>query len=257
MSKILTHIKPQVIIHLAAVAHAGRSNKDPFSTFDHSLRTLENALDDARGNIEHFVFLSSSMVYGDFMQTEVDESHPLNPVGIYGALKVGGEKLVIAYQQVFDLPYTIIRPSALYGPRCVSRRVVQIFIENAMQGLPLQVEQDGTDRLDFTHIDDLVYGIGLVITNPGARNQIFNMTYGQSRSIQELVAIIQSQFPSVEIQSVARDKMMPARGTLNIAKARHLLGYEPKLSIESGFPAYVEWYKQLFLTRDAPGPSTK
>src|SRR5438874_229149 len=62
LSRILTQIKPQVIIHLAAVAHAGTSNKDPYSTFDHSLRTLENALDWARIDIEQFIFFSSSMV---------------------------------------------------------------------------------------------------------------------------------------------------------------------------------------------------
>ena len=53
-------------MHLAAVSHANRSNKDPHSTFDHSLRTLENALDNSRGIIDHFIFLSSSMVYGNF-----------------------------------------------------------------------------------------------------------------------------------------------------------------------------------------------
>ncbi|MEE9149606.1 MAG: NAD-dependent epimerase/dehydratase family protein, partial [Candidatus Tectomicrobia bacterium] len=126
LSRILGQIKPQVVIHLAAVSHAGRSNKDPYSTFDHSLRTLENALDYSRGNIEQFIFFSSSMVYGNFLTEAVDEEHPLNAIGIYGALKVAGEKIVIAYQQVFDLPYTIIRPSALYGPRCVSRRVGQV-----------------------------------------------------------------------------------------------------------------------------------
>jgi len=123
LGRMLARIKPDVIVHLAAVAHAGRSNKDPYSTFDHSLRTLENALDYARDNVEHFIYFSSSMVYGNFMAEKVDEEQPLNPVGIYGALKLAGEKIVIAYQQVFNLPYTIIRPSALYGPRCVSRRV--------------------------------------------------------------------------------------------------------------------------------------
>src|SRR5207249_4070318 len=147
----------------AAVSHAGRSNKDPFSTFDHSLRTLENALDCARDRCEQFIFLSSSMAYGDFLTDEVAEDHPLNPIGIYAALKVAGEKIVIAYQQVFELPYTIIRPSALYGPRCVSRRVAQIFIEAAMRGQPLRMDGDGTDRLDFTYIDDLVEGIALTI----------------------------------------------------------------------------------------------
>jgi nucleoside-diphosphate-sugar epimerase len=80
LSRILSEIKPQVIVHLAAVSHAGKSNKDPYSTFDHSLRTLENALDNARDQIEHFIFLSSSMAYGNFLTQEVSEDHPLNPL---------------------------------------------------------------------------------------------------------------------------------------------------------------------------------
>jgi len=57
LSRILVKIEPQVIIHLAAVAHAGTSNKDPYSTFDHSLRTFENALDYARSGVEQFIYL--------------------------------------------------------------------------------------------------------------------------------------------------------------------------------------------------------
>lgn len=245
LSRTLNLIKPEVIIHLAAVAHAGRSNKDPFSTFDHSLRTLENALDCARDNIEHFIFLSSSMVYGNFMSDQVDEEHALNPIGIYGALKVAAEKIVIAYQQVFNLPYTIIRPSALYGPRCVSRRVGQVFIENALNGSKLRVEGDGSDRLDFTYIDDVVDGVCLAIQHPAARNEIFNLTYGSSRSIRELVEIIKQGFPRAEVEYVERDEMMPYRGTLSVEKAKRLLGYAPKYPIENGFPRYIEWYRNL------------
>ena len=245
LSRILGQIKPRVIVHLAAVSHAGHSNKDPFSTFDHSLRTLENALDYARNGIDQFIFLSSSMVYGNFLSEEVAEEHPLNPLGIYGALKVAGEKIVIAYQQVFNLPYTVIRPSALYGPRCVSRRVGQVFIENALNGLTLRVDGDGNERLDFTYIDDLVDGICLAIKNPAALNQIFNMTYGRSRSIQELIGVIKEEFPDVRAESVERDKLMPFRGTLSVEKATRLLGYLPKNPIEAGFPKYIEWYKQL------------
>jgi nucleoside-diphosphate-sugar epimerase len=245
LSRILAQIKPQVVVHLAAVSHAGKSNKDPYSTFDHSLRTLENALDHARNRIEHFVFLSSSMVYGNFLTDEVGEDHPLNPMGIYGALKVAGEKMVIAYQQVFDLPYTIIRPSALYGPRCVSRRVGQIFIENALKGGALKIDGDGGERLDFTYIDDLVAGIGQVIQHPGARNQIFNMTYGQSRTINDLAQIIRQYFPEIPLQYQERDKLMPFRGTLSVQRARELIGYAPQNPIEVGFPKYIEWYKEL------------
>lgn len=244
LSRILTQINPQVIVQLAAVSHAGRSNKDPYSTFDHSMRTLENALDYARTRVQQFVFLSSSMVYGNFESPEVTEDHPLNPIGIYGSLKLGGEKLVIAYQQVFGMPYTIVRPSALYGPRCVSRRVGQIFVEEALAGRPLNIEGDGEERLDFTYIDDLVNGLCLVIAHPGARNQVFNMTNGSARSIAELVEVLKRQFPDVSVQHVPRDRLMPFRGTLNVDKARRLIGYEPENPIDIGFEKYVEWYRR-------------
>jgi len=153
LSHLFNKIQPQVIFHLAAVSHANRSNKDPYSTFDHSLRTLENALDNCkdRPGVEHFVYLSSSMVYGHFKNDQVDETTVCEPLGIYGALKYSGEKMVIAYNQVFGLPYTIIRPSALYGERCISRRVGQIFIENALFGNEITINGDGSDGLDFTY----------------------------------------------------------------------------------------------------------
>jgi nucleoside-diphosphate-sugar epimerase len=245
LSRILSQIKPQVIVHLAAIAHAGTSNKDPYSTFDHSLRTLENALDWARTETEQFIFFSSSMVYGNFLTAEVTEDHPLNPMGIYGALKVAGEKMVIAYQQVFDMPYTIIRPSALYGPGCVSRRVGQIFIESALSGAKLRVDGDGSEKLDFTFIEDLVDGVCLAIQQPGARNEIFNVTYGHSRRIQEMVDIIKNHFPEVQVERVERDKLMPFRGTLSVDKARKILGYDPKNPLEVGLPKYIEWYRSL------------
>ena len=246
LSRILGQIKPTVIVHLAAVSHAGRSNKDPFSTFDHSLRTLENALDAARGlRLEHFIYLSSSMVYGNFLTPEVAEDHPLNPIGIYGALKLAGEKLVIAYQQVFDLPYTIVRPSALYGPRCVSRRVPQIVIENALMGQKVSVDGDGSDRLDFTYIDDLIDGIALVIKNPAARSETFNLTYGSGRSLNDLIEILRADFPELEVERVERDRLMPTRGTLSIDKARRLIGYSPAFSIDVGYRKYLDLYRQL------------
>jgi len=73
LSRIISNAKPDCIVQLAAVAHANRSNKDPFSTFDHSLRTLENALDVARDGTGHFVYFSSSMVYGNWTGDAVEE----------------------------------------------------------------------------------------------------------------------------------------------------------------------------------------
>ena len=248
LSRILSDIQPTVVVHLAAVSHAGRSNKDPYSTFDHSLRTLENALDWSRGDhvkIDRFVFLSSSMAYGNFQTAEVSEDHPLNPIGIYGALKLAGEKIVIAYKQVFDLDYTIVRPSALYGPGCVSRRVSQIFIESALVGDKLRVDGDGDERLDFSYIGDVVDGVVRVIGHPAARNEAFNITTGGSRTLRELIDIVREHFPEVEVEYVERDALRPYRGTLKIDKARELIGYDPRTTLEDGLDRYVAWYRDI------------
>lgn len=245
LSRCLTDIKPHVIVQLAAISHANRSNKDPYTTFDHSFRTLENALDIARNDGVHFIYFSSSMVYGNFDGDAVKEDRHCEPLGIYGALKYGGEKLVIAYNQVFGLPYTILRPSALYGERCVSRRVGQAFIENALRGLPLSVNGDGNDALDFTYIGDLVQGVLLAIAKPEAYNNIFNLTFGGARSLNQMLEIVKSHFPEVAVKYQPRDQLMPERGTLSVQKARTLLGYEPQWPLEKGFVRYIEWYKEL------------
>lgn len=264
LSRIFVEAKPQTVVHLAAVSHANKSNKDPYSTFDHSFRTLENALDCSRTGhlsdhaVEHFIYFSSSMIYGHFKGGHVTEDTPCDPIGIYGALKFGGEKLVIAYNQAFDLPYTIIRPSALYGERCVSRRVGQVFIENVLKGTAITLTGDGSDRLDFTYIDDMVDGITAVISNEKSHNEVFNMTYGDSRSLSQMAEIVKESFPNVEIKYIPKDKLMPDRGTLSMEKAKRLLGFEPQWPLEKGFPKYIEWYKSLpgELTRDGDMPVT-
>jgi nucleoside-diphosphate-sugar epimerase len=247
LSRSLSDINADCYIQLAAIAHANRSNKDPFSTFDHSFRTLENALDVARGSKAHFIYFSSSMVYGNFDGDKVTEDRRCEPLGIYGALKYGGEKLVIAHNQVFDIPYTIIRPSALYGERCVSRRVGQAFIENAIRGNALIINGDGTDALDFTYIGDLVQGVLRMISMPAARNQVFNLTYGAARTLNQMSQLVKQFFPNISVQHNPRDGLMPERGTLNIDKARELLGYDPQYPIEKGFIQYIEWYKKMLL----------
>jgi len=246
LSKFIGKCRPEVIIHLAAVSHANKSNKDPHSTFDHSLRTLENALDVTRSISAHFIYLSSSMVYGNFDGEIVDENRVLNPMGIYGTLKVCGEYIVKSYNEVFGIPYTIIRPSALYGERCVSRRVGQIFIENAIRGQKITINGDGEEKLDFTYIKDLIKGITLCIESEKSKNETFNLTYGEGRSINELITILSKIFPSIKIEKKEREKFTPERGTLSIDKAKKLLSYNPEYPIEKGYLSYINWYSSFF-----------
>ena len=175
---------------------------------------------------------------------EAVKGKSLQPNGhLRGALKFGAEKLVIGYHQVFGLPYTIIRPSALYGERCVSRRVGQAFIENALAGQDLTVNGDGSDALDFTYIQDLIQGDKSGYRT-GIEEQVFNITYG-GRTLKELAELVLSEFPGIELKYNPRDSLMPERGTLSIEKARRILGYEPISQLKKGLPNYIQWYREF------------
>ena len=246
ISKSYDEINPDIIIHLAAVSHANKSNKDPHSTFDHSLRTLENTLDFAKQKKIHVIYISSSMVYGDFNGKSVDENTTCKPMGIYGTLKYAGELIVKSYNQVFGLPYTIIRPSALYGERCVSRRVGQIFIENSLQDMQIDINGNGNEKLDFTYIEDLMEGIILCCEKEKAKNETFNLTFGDGRKINDLINILTKEFPKIKVQYKDKERLMPERGTLKIDKAKNILGYNPLFPIESGYIKYIGWYKDFW-----------
>ncbi len=246
INKILNNIKPNIIIHLAAVSHANRSNLDPHKTFENSLITLENVLDFAKKNVDHFIFSSSSMVYGNFKTNEVNEESVCSPMGIYGTMKFSAEKIIQSFNQVFDLQYTIVRPSALYGERCISRRVGQIFIESALNNKEIIIDGDGEEKLDFTYIQDLIQGFVKIIKNENSKNQIFNITYGNGRKINELIDILKKYFSNLNINYKKRDKLTPIRGTLSTDKAKKLINFEPVWPIEKGYVEYIKWYKEIF-----------
>ncbi|KKL67083.1 hypothetical protein LCGC14_2138510, partial [marine sediment metagenome] len=223
------------------VAHIDRANKDPWSTFDNSLRTLENSLDVARATGAGFVYFSSSTVYGDFSQSVIDEDEPLTPVGIYGNLKLAGERMCIAYNQTYGMPLTIVRPQALYGPRCVSGRVTQVFIERAIEGKPITIHGDGTEKHDFTYIDDLIQGMRLILDNFTEGQRIYNLTGESATSLGFLAYLVAERFPT-EIEYGPPDPEKPARGTMSCERIRQDLGYEPRFGIQDGINLYMESY---------------
>lgn len=245
LDAIMREIKPQIVVHLAGISNARQSDKEPAPAFSHTLQTLQNTLESSRGLAEHVIYFSSSMVYGDFVEDPVPEDAQCNPKGVYAALKLAGEHLVKSYEQVFGLPYTIVRPSALYGERCVSRRVIQVFIENAARGRSVTISGDGSDRLDFTYVADLVDGLLLIMQHERARNETFNLTYGRARSISELTCMLECEIGEIRVNHQERSNLLPKRGALSTGKAQSLLGYNPQFGLETGLPRYVSWYRQM------------
>jgi len=240
--------RPTHVVHLSAIASAVEARKNPGLCFDLQLVTLRNVLEACRStstDLTALMLLSSSTVYGDFETPEVDENTRPRPRGIYANTKYMAERLVRTYNHQHGLGTSIIRPSALYGERCVSRRVSQVFIENAMRGLPLLLEGGGDGLLDFTYIDDLVQGIVRALAlHPGpGSSHTFNITRGNARTIAELASVVQQVVPDVILEERPRAEEKPIRGTLSVERARTVLGFEPQWSLEDGYLRYCNWYK--------------
>lgn len=247
LQEVLHAFEPTKIVHLSAISSAVDARQVPGVCFDLQLITLRNVLEYTRlfpEQVNQVVFLSSSTVYGDFEESIVDENVRPRPHGIYANTKFMAERLIRTYNHQYDLGITIIRPSALYGERCISRRVSQVFIENALMGKPLLLEGGGDGRLDFTYIDDLVDGIIRSMAahrGPGAGNT-FNITFGNARTIAELADIVKSVVPGTVLEERPRDEIKPIRGTLSTKRAKEELNFKAQWPLEIGYKRYCEWY---------------
>jgi len=189
--------------------------------------------------VERVVYISSSMVYGDF-EDQVLEDDPCNPIGQYGIMKLCGEDLVKDYQRRGAFDYAIIRPSAVYGPLDVEDRVVAKFMLAAMRGSVLRVN-GVSETLDFTYVDDAADGIVAAATRIMSANKTFNITKSHSVSLLEAAEMIVKIVGRGTIEVRDKDADFPSRGALNIDRARTILGFDPKVDVEQGFENYYNW----------------
>ena len=233
------------IIHLASFPRQKIVGQNPVVASEVMATGLINLLEAAATHkIKRFVYISSSMVYGDF-ENDVSEDAPCSPIGQYGIMKYMGEKLVEDYSRQHGFEYVIIRPSAVYGEWDVEDRVVSKFMLGAMRGDTLKVKGAG-EVLDFTYVEDAAMGIVQAATSTNAANKIYNIT----RSDQTLVTLKEAAELAISIAGQGqlevqdRDLAFPKRGRLSIDRAVRDFGYNPAVNVEEGFRRYYEWFKK-------------
>lgn len=238
---LVAHHRPTHVLHLASFPRQKVVNANAAAGSEVMSKGLINLLDACVANqVEKFVYVSSSMIYGDFKNSDVDEYHDCRPLGQYGILKLAGEWLVRDYSLRTGMPHTIVRPSAVYGPRDVEDRVVSKFLLAAMRDLEIQV-RGANELLDFTHVDDLAQGMVSALLSDQAQNRTYNITRGRSRTLLEAAELAVKIAGRGRIQVVDRDLAFPSRGQLNTSAAQRDLGYKPQIDIEQGFQHYYDW----------------
>ena len=235
--------QPDTVVHLASFPRQKVVNVNPQLGSQTMSEGLLNLLEAAKNNqVCRFVYVSSSMVYGDF-DGDVTEDALCQPIGQYGIMKLAGEHLVKDYHRRGCFDYTIIRPSAVYGPLDVEDRVISKFILTAMREGVIKVN-GAKETLDFTYVDDAADGI-VAATLSEHKNKTYNITKSHSKTLLEAAQLAVSIVGKGTIEVRDKDADFPSRGALNIDRARQDLGFNPKVDIDEGFQIYYDWLKEI------------
>ena len=242
------------VIHMAAALGVKRTENERLGCLQANIQGTVNVLEACvRDNIEKIVFPSSSEVYGDSKEFPISEQNALNPKSIYATTKLAGEEYLKAYNQRYALNYSVARLFNVYGPRQNREFVVTRFIENVLYNKPPVIYGDGQQIRSFCYIDDIAEGLYLALLNEKANGEIINLgNNSQPVTIEHLAkTIIEIMGENRETRRIdIEDSDRTAKREIykripDISKARKILGYKPKYSLEEGVKKTVEWWRRL------------
>ncbi|MGH2998376.1 MAG: NAD-dependent epimerase/dehydratase family protein [Gaiellaceae bacterium] len=246
LRKVVLEARPEYILHLGALPLATVARVSADHAFESILRGTFNLVELAlEVGVQKLLYVSSSMVYGDFTQMPMPEGARTAPKDPYGGFKLAGEVIVETFSRGHGLPYAIVRPSAVYGPTDMNDRIVQRFVECALWNRPLTVLDPENTYLDFSYVKDVAQGMIKVLLSP-VQNETFNVTAGEGRTLSELYELLRERYPEMPVEvSTRTEDFRPKRGALDVSKARELVGYDPQYTLERGVDEYLAFLSSL------------
>lgn len=231
------------VIHLAAKLGVKRTETHRLETLNLNIQGTVNILEACvKNNIKKVIFSSSSEVYGDQNVELISETCHRNPKSIYGVTKIAAEEYLQAYNNYYNLNYSILRYFNVYGPEQVAEFVLPRFIKAVIDNKSPIIYGDGSQIRSFCYVDDIARGTLLALLSKKANSEVFNLGNDKDK-----ITILETAKKVIEIarknltprfvpftdsdRTEARDinKRIP-----DISKARNVLGYEPEVSLEEG-----------------------
>lgn len=240
------------VVHLAAMAGVRASVDDPRLYYDVNLIGTLNLLDAARAHGSgHFVFASTSSVYGDTRQIPFVETDPCDrPLAPYPASKRAAEMLGFSYHHLFGQDFTVLRFFTVYGPRSRPDMMAYKVLDNIFFSREVPLYNDGQMYRDWTYVEDITHGILAAVDRP-LGYEVINLGRGEPVLLGDFVRLIE-ELAGKKAHLISRpmpDSDMPSTYA-NVDKARRLLGYDPQVSVHEGVTRFWAWYRQKVLKRD-------
>jgi UDP-glucose 4-epimerase len=248
LAQVFEKEKPDIVNHHAAQIDVRRSVREP--AFDAgvniigSINIIENCV---KFGVKKLIYISSGgAIYGEPKYLPVDENHPAKPLCPYGISKHTVEHYVELAHMLDGLTYTVLRYANVYGPRQDPHGeagVVGIFSENLLNGLDCTIFGDGSKTRDYVYIDDVVQANILAMTK--GDNDVFNIGRGiETTDFEIFDAVRKALGVKVEPKYAEKRKGEIDRIALAAAKAKKILGWEPKIGVEEGIRRAVAFYRK-------------
>lgn len=241
------------VVHLAAQAGVRYSLENPFAYIDANVMGQQVMIEACRRlpRCEHFVYASSSSVYGANSKLPFSVEDPVDhPVSLYAATKRAGELMAYTAAHLYRLPSTGLRFFTVYGPWGRPDMSAYIFTDAIFKGRPITIFNQGDMRRDFTYIDDIVAGTLNALDRPPADGgdrppqRIYNLGNHQCEDLMRFIGVLEAACGKEAVKEFGPMQPGDVKETYaDIEASRRDLGFEPHTSIDEGLPRFVEWYR--------------
>jgi dTDP-glucose 4,6-dehydratase len=239
-----------VIVNAAAESHVSKSIAEGGAEFVTTNVVGTQVLMDAMRNheIERFILISSSEVYGTAESAPMTEDHPLNPRSPYAGTKAGGDRLAYSYYCTYDLPITVIRPFNNYGPFQHPEKVIPRFIIQALSDRPLTIHGDGHASRDWLHVFDTAEAITAACEVPLERivGETINVATGIDETVEQIADMILDILgkPASLKRHILDRPGQVDRHIGSTDKAERLLGWRSSIPFADGLERTIRWYSE-------------
>ncbi len=248
--------KIKIVIHLAAQAGVRYSIIKPEQYLKSNVDAFFNILDASRiFNIKHFIYASSSSVYGSAKSYPTDENAQTDkPLSFYAATKKSNEIFAYAYSNIYKLPTTGLRFFTVYGPFGRPDMSIFKFVKANLSKNKIELFNGGNHIRDFTYIDDTVDAVFSIIQKPKKGKlpfQILNISGGSSFQLREVLKIIKSiNKISFIVKKLPIQKGDVIKTHASINSIKKITGFKPKHNIKTGIVKFINWYKEYYSTKN-------
>ncbi len=240
------------VIHQAAIRSVPKSVDRPVESHEaNATGTLNMLIAAKEAKVKRFVYASSSSVYGECKRFPQKEEFKPQPVSPYACSKLAGEHYAILFTKTYGLETVSLRYFNVFGPRqdpeSQYSAVIPKFMEHAYLGKPLDVDWDGKQSRDFTHIDNVVQANLLAAVSKKGVGEAFNVANGKTYSLLDLIRVIE-KIVGHKLERIHHPKRQgDVRKTFaDISRAKRLLGYKPAMNFDDGLKDTWDYFDKTY-----------